>query len=117
MRALETISVGVMENNETMDLQRAAEFLNMSASALRYKAKQGIVKGAKPAKRWVFLKHDLVAFIRSHYDVHVEMPLSDSIHREVKICHSINAEIRGGLASQHQTDNEYVALLGLKKKT
>lgn len=107
-----------MENDyETFNLSQAAQFLNMSVSALRYKAKQGIINGAKPAKRWVFLKQDLVAYIRSHYDVSVEMPLSDSIHREVKICHSINAEIRGGLASQHQTDSEYVALLGLKKKT
>ena len=107
-----------MENDyETFNLSQAAQFLNMSVSALRYKAKQGIINGAKPAKRWVFIKQDLVAYIRSHYDAPVEMPLSDSqIHREVKLCHSINAEKRGGLDSQHQMDSEYAALLGLRKK-
>lgn len=101
-----------MENDyETFNLSQAAQFLNMSVSALRYKARQGIINGAKPAKRWVFLKQDLVAYIRSHYDVPVEMPLSDSIHREVKLCHYTNAEKLGGFGSPLQTEREYEALL------
>ena len=108
----------MVNNDETMDIIQASGFLNMSVSALRAKVKQGIIKGAKPAKRWVFLKQDLVAYIQSLYDDTVEIPQSDSkIHREVKLCHSINAEKRGGLLSQHQMDSEYAVLLGLGRKT
>ena len=39
----------------TLDLNEAAEFLRMSPAVLRQKARAGIIKGAKPGKRWVFL--------------------------------------------------------------
>ena len=102
-----------MENNdETLDLQDAAEFLKMSPSALRYKAKQGIINGAKPAKRWVFLKSDLVSYLKSLYPSFGQAPLSDISEKE--ICHSINAATHGGSGLQHPVEREYSALLGLK---
>jgi hypothetical protein len=105
-----------MESNyETMDILQASQFLNMSVSALRAKVKQGTIKGAKPAKRWVFLKQDLVAFIRSHYDSTVEIPLSGSQQKkETPQCQYTNAVKATGSVSQHQMDREYAAQLGLE---
>jgi hypothetical protein len=102
-----------MENNdETLDLHAAADFLKMSASALRYKAKQGIIRGAKPAKRWVFLHDDLVSYLKSLYPSHGQAPLSAISEKE--ICHSINAATHGGSGLQPPVEREYSALLGLK---
>ncbi|MGB7933836.1 MAG: helix-turn-helix domain-containing protein, partial [Gammaproteobacteria bacterium] len=42
----------------TLDLNEASEFLRMSPAVLRQKARSGIIKGAKPGKRWVFLECD-----------------------------------------------------------
>ena len=53
---------------ETLDLEEAAAFLKMSKSALRAKAKAGVIPGKKPAKQWVFIKEDLVAYLRGEYD-------------------------------------------------
>jgi len=52
-----------MENNghKTFDLVEAVDFLHMSPAVLRKKAKAGIIQGAKPGKRWVFLEADLAA--------------------------------------------------------
>jgi len=102
-----------MENNdETLDLNAAADFLKMSPSALRYKAKQGIISGAKPAKRWVFLKSDLVSYLKSLYPSFGQAPLSDI--SEIEICHSINAAKHGGSGLQPPVEREYSTLLGLK---
>jgi hypothetical protein len=101
-----------VNSDETLDLYQAADFLRMSPSALRYKAKQGLILGAKPAKRWVFLKADLVSYLKSLYPSHGQAPLSAI--SEIEICHSTNAATRGGSGSLHPVGNEYAALLGLE---
>lgn len=103
----------VTVRQQTFNLEEAANFLKMSPSALRQKTKKGDIKGAKPAKRWVYLQQDLVDYIRSQYTVSVEIPLSDSQFMEKQLCHYTNGKKAGGFASQPQADREYAALLGL----
>ncbi len=52
---------------KTLGLKEAAAFLRMNPEALRQKAKAGVIPGAKPGKRWVFLEDDLAEYIRSAY--------------------------------------------------
>ena len=99
-------------NVETQNIKEAAKFLCMSTSALRAKIKSGEIKAAKPAKQWVFLKEDLVAYIRSIYYKRVEMPSSDS-QKELQLCYT-DAKKYGGLDLQHRMDSEYADLLELK---
>ncbi|MDP1708819.1 MAG: helix-turn-helix domain-containing protein [Gammaproteobacteria bacterium] len=96
----------------TLDLVEAAAFLRMSPAVLRQKAKAGVVRGAKPGKRWVFLVEDLAAYLRSLYHDNGQAPQSG--WKEVIPCHSINAAMCGGSALRHQTDDEYANLLRLK---
>ncbi|HKS93311.1 MAG TPA: helix-turn-helix domain-containing protein [Gammaproteobacteria bacterium] len=49
---------------ETIDLTEAAALLHMSEDALMRKARAGIVPGDKPGRQWVFVKDDLLAWIR-----------------------------------------------------
>lgn len=100
----------------TLDLEQAAKFLHMSCSALRAKAKSGVVRGAKPARRWVFLVAELEAYLCSLYPETVEKRSSDITHREVKKCHSINVEQHGGYVLQPQMVSEYANRLGLITK-
>ena len=52
---------------ETFTLKQAAKFLNMHWQTLREKAKSGQIPGAKIGKQWVFIRDDLVSYIRSQY--------------------------------------------------
>ena len=100
----------------SFSLEQAAAFLQMSTSALRQKVKEGKIKAGKPAKRWVFLESELVAYLESLYPVQLEASLS-SCDLEKSICHSTNATKPGGSISQHQMGKEYAALLELKIKS
>lgn len=102
---------------QTLDLKEAAQFLRMSPAVLRQKAKLGIIPGAKPGKRWVFLAAELACYLRSLYITPGQAPLSDCKPKEVQSCHSINAAIHGGCVSPRHVDNEYAALLGLPTGT
>lgn len=53
---------------ETMTIEEAAAFLKMHPDSLSAKAKCKEVPCAKPGKRYVFIKEDLVAWLRSQYD-------------------------------------------------
>ncbi len=44
----------------TLDLQEAADFLRLTPSELARKAREGVIPGARPGRRWVFLEDDLV---------------------------------------------------------
>ncbi|MFC1772403.1 helix-turn-helix domain-containing protein [Pseudomonadota bacterium] len=97
----------------TLDLKAAAAFLHMSPATLRQRAKTGMIPGAKPGKRWVFIESDLVAYLQTLYSGTVQAPLSDCDEGNT-LCHSTNAAIPGGFASQRPMASEYAALLGLK---
>ena len=99
----------------TFTLEEAASFLKISKCSLYQKARAGEICGAKVGKRWVFIKQDLVEYIRSQYSQPRQIALSGS-RQEKSLCHSINAEKRGGFISARQVESEYVALLGLQKR-
>jgi hypothetical protein len=94
----------------TMNLEEAAQFLHMSPSALRQKAKQGVVPGCKPGKRWVFLKSDLVAFLRAGQ---TRVRHASNLESRIDACHSIDEEALGGFGSRLPMESEYASRLGL----
>lgn len=96
---------------ETMDLEKAAAFLNMSPEALRRKTKEGLVPGCKPAKSWVFLKSDLVAYLRARYAHPWQASQSGPMEA---VCHSSDVVKPGGSRIPIPQESEYAALLGLQ---
>ncbi|MER2540014.1 MAG: helix-turn-helix domain-containing protein [Azonexus sp.] len=49
---------------KTLNLETAADFLNISADTMRDLAADGTVPGAKIGKCWVFTDEDLDAYVR-----------------------------------------------------
>ena len=96
----------------TLDLREAAQFLRMSPAVLRRKARQGLVKAAKPGKRWVFLEDDLAVYLGALYAGRRQAPLSGSNVEESTWGYQ-DAVMSGGLNSPHRTANAYASLLGL----
>ncbi len=96
--------------HETLDLHTAAAFLLVHWQTLRAKAKAGDIPAAKLGRRWVFLKADLVSYLRSQYSY--GRPRSQVQHIGDSLC-CTNDPIRssGGVISLHQTESEYNALL------
>ena len=95
---------------ETLDLQQAAIFLKMHRQSLREKAKSGAIPGAKIGKQWVFIKEDLVSYIRSQY----AYPRSRSQGQRMgeTLCYTSDQTRNStGVVSQHQTELEYNSLL------
>jgi hypothetical protein len=97
----------------TLDLREAADFLRMSPAVLRQKACEGLVKAAKPGKRWVFLDDDLAVYLGQLYAGRRQAPLSGS-NEEKSLWSYTNAVVSGGSDSPHRTASEYVNLLGLR---
>lgn len=102
---------GMHVSETTMDLVDAAAFLKMSPEALRRKAKDGLIPGCKPAKSWVFMQSDLVAYLRARYAS--SWQASQSGPKEV-LCHSFDAVAVGGSRSRPRQESEYAALLELQ---
>ncbi|MDT8385156.1 MAG: helix-turn-helix domain-containing protein [Gammaproteobacteria bacterium] len=80
---------------ETLDLKEAALFLKINHEVLRRRVKAQELLGAKVGKSWVFLKDDLINYIRS---------------KQVPRCRSTSAEIHGGCDLPPQAEKEYLAL-------
>ncbi|WP_088916119.1 helix-turn-helix domain-containing protein [Granulosicoccus antarcticus] len=99
----------------TLDIAQAAELLKMSTGALSQKARSGIVKAAKPGRRWVFLEEDLIEYIRSLYRVQQHVPLVGCDLRNTQ-CQSTKGAPTGGSTSRLRRGKEYDALLGLKTR-
>lgn len=53
---------------ETMNVQQAADFLKISDTSVERMAGEGIIKGAKVGKQWVFFKDDLADYLRRVID-------------------------------------------------
>jgi len=96
----------------TYDLHEAAQFLRMSPTVLREKARRALVKAAKPGKCWVFLEEDLVAYLNRLYALSRQAPLSGSSLEESEWGYT-DAAMSGGSTSPRQTASEYADLLGL----
>ena len=93
---------------KTLNLHEAAAFLRMHPEEVRTRAKRGLIPGAKPGKRWVFLEDDLAAFVRSLYAA-PRPPLRSKPADQVWAC--ANEETSGGLTSSLPTEREYAELL------
>lgn len=57
------------QDNETLGISDAAKLLRMNETTLYRKAKSGEIPGAKPGRSWVFIKSDLMTYIRSLYKI------------------------------------------------
>lgn len=99
---------------DTLNLQEAADFLKIHPVTLLEKANAGIVPGAKIGKRWVFVKIDLIDYIRSQYPRRA----LQGEHMEEPICHSSNAKTPriGGSKSRPAVDHLYSEALGLQTR-
>ncbi|MEQ8955870.1 MAG: helix-turn-helix domain-containing protein [Gammaproteobacteria bacterium] len=100
--------------NETLNLEQAARFLHLSENELRQRARTGRIKAAKPGKRWVFLKNDLVEYLEALYAS--ARQVVSGCEKETSQCHYKTAMGRGGLTSGHRVEKEYATLLGLPIK-
>ena len=93
-------------------VEEAAAYLRMHPATVLAKARQGRIPGAKPGKRWVFLKEDLDAFLRSFYASRRQTSQGDN-HEET-ICHSTSERAhRTGGPDIQSMENEYRKALGL----
>ena len=70
---------------KTLDLAEAAAFLRMHPEEVRVRAKRGLIPGAKPGRRWVFLEADLAEFLRSRYPV--ERQALQVTYPQEGVCH------------------------------
>ena len=95
---------------KTLSLKEAADLLHMSPSSLREKAKQGIVPASKPGKCWVFIRKDLLNFLRLQQQ---EVKVAARRGLDAIRCHSIEEEKRGGYGSPRHRGSEYASRLGL----
>lgn len=92
----------------TFNLKQAAEFLKMKTGALRAKAAVGDVPADKPGKSWVFIKEDLVDWMRARQRVRKEAQ-----ERRTKECHLVNETASTG-RDFRTVESEYNDLLGLQ---
>jgi len=97
---------------ESFDLKQAAAFLHLHPEELRRRARMGQIPGAKPGKRWVFLRDDLADYLRSLYAA-PRQALRVTLRKEIE-CHSSNAVVPGGLTSPQQAASALDALLAQK---
>ncbi|MDP2677331.1 MAG: helix-turn-helix domain-containing protein [Rhodoferax sp.] len=99
---------------ETLTIEEAAEFLKIHPVTLSEKAALGEIPGARIGKRWVFIKVDLIDFIRSQY----RRQAMQGEPMEITICHSTKEKTPrfGGSRSRLPTDDAYNKALGLPTK-
>jgi hypothetical protein len=94
----------------TLDLEQAAAFLQMNPRVLSRKAAKGLIPGAKPGKRWVFVKEHLADWISGRYPASGNPPAVGQTS-EKTLCQFTNAAKRGGSTSRIGTETEYDDLL------
>jgi hypothetical protein len=94
--------------DETLNLQTAATFLQLSEDELRRRARLGTIKAAKPGKRWVFLKSDLVDYLDALY---ADRGDCVGAGKEKSLWPYTTETERGGLMSEARVEKEYAALL------
>ncbi|MDV6344783.1 helix-turn-helix domain-containing protein [Nitrosomonas sp. Is37] len=100
---------------KTLNLEEAAQFLKLHPEEVRRRVKAGIIPGAKLGKRWAFIDDDLAAYMRLLYPT--PRQALQVGHREKTLCHSLNVEKHGGLASPHQAASVLDALLQQKTES
>jgi len=95
---------------KTLTVEEAAELLHLHPVTLKRMAKRGEIPASKPAKRWVFIEIDLVAYLRAQYPPRV----MQGAHKEVNICRSTDAQtLPSGGSSCATAEKSYREALGL----
>jgi excisionase family DNA binding protein len=94
---------------KTYDLKQAAEILKMTPEGLRRKIAKGMVKAAKPGKRWCIKEEDLAVYLQSFYAVAANQLQGVSDRRN--LWHSTKEKISGGLKSV-TLERKYNEVLG-----
>ena len=107
--SLAAVKIKMSDSFRTLSLDEAATFLKLSPSALRQKAKEGKLPGAKIGKRWVFIEKDLAKAIRSSYRTPRQALQVTTMKKS--LCHYTNVTKSGGFGLPHQTERKYDALL------
>ena len=100
---------------ETLTLEQAAVFLHLHPEELRMRAKRGLIPGAKVGKRWVFIRDDLTAYIRSLYPAQ-RQALRVTPNGKESLCHYASEERSGGSTSPPPTGSAYDDLLKPRSK-
>ena len=99
---------------KTLNLDEAAAFLHVHKEELRVRAKCGVIPGARVGRRWIFLEHDLISYVRSLYPVQRQALQSD-IEKGADTCHFASLKATsGGLISTRRMEREYAEALGLE---
>ena len=75
----------------SLGLHEAAAFLRMHPEEVRRRARLGLLPGAKPWKRWVFIEADLADYLRSLYSP-VRQALRVTPGKENE-CHFVTCDI------------------------
>ena len=96
----------------TYSVEEAAGLLLVSEATVRRLAHAGLLRGAKPGRRWVFREEDLVAFLKSSYGGRGQASVGGC--KEEPLWHSIDEDRFGGSMCEPHRGSEYAALLGLK---
>ena len=99
---------------QSLNLDKAAKFLQMNPEVLRRKAKLGTIPGRKAGKKWVFIKEHLADWVSGRYpETGLDLRVIDT-EQESKTCQSTSVEIPGGYNSPTKTEKKYNDLLALK---
>jgi excisionase family DNA binding protein len=77
-----------------LSVEEAAKLVGMKPQALRGKARSGLIPAAKPGKEWVFIKEDLIEYIRGLY-LFGKKDISEDKSWQQEVRNSINVEIAG----------------------
>lgn len=78
-----------MERMETLDINECAEFLKIERSHALKLAGEGVLPGAKIGRAWVFLKEDLVEYLRTQVRLQMrqraaEQEVQEGLDKSVK---------------------------------
>ncbi len=100
-----------------LNLEETANLLHMSSEGLRRMAKIGAIPAFKAGKRWIFIKEDIVEFVRANYSPKSVKKTNPNSKGDVR-CLYTKEKIQkyGGSISRRQMEKEYENLLGLRTK-
>lgn len=86
--------------DETTGIQGAAAILRVHPNTVQEWAKAGIIPGVKKGREWVFIKVDLLTWLRAQYGQQSGDEQSYSTGRtDNEQCHSTGVVIPGGFTS------------------
>lgn len=101
-----------MNDESTMGVSQAAEFLHCCDDTVYQLARAKKLHGRKVGRAWVFLKSDLVSYLRESQNGTRQEAQVDDNEKGAGKCRSISAERLGGAISQRQAEIELGNLLG-----